>query len=330
MAADEGSWLQSLGPAGRTVLKPGLIWSCRTEAGHSVLATTDEPPPARGPLRWLHLNLADQRSHRWIEREGLLPPAVLALFLSPDPTPRVAGEGESIGLVLHDFERDFDRTDTGRIAALNIALAPRLLLTGRYHPLHSPDVLRERIARGAPLAGADDAMDLVLRTIAETLAERIKAVSRTLLAAEDDLIGGDSAALDSGQLIRLRRVCSRLHRIIAEMRGTLRDLAELPLASAEVVASATRIGDRLGTLDGDVVAAHAQLRLLRDELDLRAAQKTNQNLYLLSILTAVTMPATLVTGFFGMNTGCRSPARRMARSPRRSSRPRPRGEPICC
>jgi Mg2+ and Co2+ transporter CorA len=42
---------------------------------------------------------------------------------------------------------------------------------------------------------------------------------------------------------------------------------------------------------------------LRDELDLQAAQRTNENVYLLSVLTALMMPATLVTGFFGMNTG---------------------------
>ena len=39
------------------------------------------------------------------------------------------------------------------------------------------------------------------------------------------------------------------------------------------------------------------------ELDLQATQQTNQNLYFLSVLTALLMPATLVTGIFGMNTG---------------------------
>ena len=46
-----------------------------------------------------------------------------------------------------------------------------------------------------------------------------------------------------------------------------------------------------------------QLRLLRDEVDIQAAQRTNQNLYILSIITALMLPATLVTGLFGMNTG---------------------------
>ena len=45
------------------------------------------------------------------------------------------------------------------------------------------------------------------------------------------------------------------------------------------------------------------LRLLRDELDLQATQQTNENIYFLSILSALLLPATLVTGIFGMNTG---------------------------
>jgi Mg2+ and Co2+ transporter CorA len=60
---------------------------------------------------------------------------------------------------------------------------------------------------------------------------------------------------------------------------------------------------RLHAIDGDVAAAQAQLRLLREELDLQAGQQTNENVYLLSIITALLMPATLVTGLFGMNTG---------------------------
>ena len=64
-----------------------------------------------------------------------------------------------------------------------------------------------------------------------------------------------------------------------------------------------KLSQRAAALDGDVLGTQADLRLLRDELDLQAAQRTNRNLYVLSILSALLLPATLVTGFFGMNTG---------------------------
>ncbi len=64
-----------------------------------------------------------------------------------------------------------------------------------------------------------------------------------------------------------------------------------------------KLSQQLGAIDGEMASFQSQLRLLREEADLQAAQRTNKNLYLLSILSALLLPATLVTGFFGMNTG---------------------------
>lgn len=42
-------------------------------------------------------------------------------------------------------------------------------------------------------------------------------------------------------------------------------------------------------------------KLLQEELASRLAESTGRNLYVLSILTAVLLPMTLITGIFGMN-----------------------------
>jgi zinc transporter len=64
-----------------------------------------------------------------------------------------------------------------------------------------------------------------------------------------------------------------------------------------------KLSQQLGAIDGEMLSFQSQLRPLREEADLQATQRTNRNLYALSILTALLLPATLVTGFFGMNTG---------------------------
>lgn len=283
----------------RATLDPGPVWTCWQDAGGVRIA--DTLPRADTVFRWLHLDLWDRRSLLWIERAAGLPPEVHALFTGLEAQPRAVAEQGFVGLVLPDFEREFDRNDTGRIGALHMALGPALALTGRHHPLHTPDIIRHRAAQ-ADAIDAATALDLVLGAITATLGERTRSIATELLAIEDQLLAEDEAP-DMRALVTMRRLSARLHRMAGSMRAMLLRLdadTQLPPVLRPAVA---RAAQQLHGLEVEIVATQGQLRLLREELDLQAAQRTNENVYLLSIITALLMPATLVTGFFGMNTG---------------------------
>src|SRR6201999_475447 len=53
----------------------------------------------------------------------------------------------------------------------------------------------------------------------------------------------------------------------------------------------------------DMAALYDRARSLQDELTTRLAEETNRRLYIVSVVTTLFMPATFITGFFGMNTG---------------------------
>jgi zinc transporter len=53
----------------------------------------------------------------------------------------------------------------------------------------------------------------------------------------------------------------------------------------------------------EIAELYERAKLLQEELASRLAESTGRNLYVLSILTAVLLPMTLVTGIFGMNVG---------------------------
>jgi zinc transporter len=203
--------------------------------------------------------------------------------------------------VVPDFEREFDRADTGQIGAMRVAIGPALVLTGRHHPLHTPDIIRHRLAWSSTLDPAT-ALDLILTAIGDTIAARAQTVANELLAIEDQLLADDQAP-DTRALITMRRLSARLHRMLGRLRVALTRLDGDPVLPPELAPVIVRQLQRVNAIDGDVGAAQGQLRLLRDELDLQAGQRTNDNVYLLSIVTVLLMPATLVTGFFGMNTG---------------------------
>jgi zinc transporter len=232
----------------------------------------------------------------------MLPEAVRELILSPDTHQRALVDGETVGCVLHDFERDFDVADTARVGALRMALTPTLMLTTRLHPLRCADIARHRLERTKGVIGGAQALDLLVGAIAENIADISRTLSADIQRAEDAFLEGHHPP-QPRDLVGIRRRLAQLHRLLAGARGVFQRLErdeELPDALLPTVEKLTQ---RLQALDADILEGQAQLRLLRDELDIQAAQRTNQNLYILSIITALMLPATLVTGLFGMNTG---------------------------
>jgi zinc transporter len=65
--------------------------------------------------------------------------------------------------------------------------------------------------------------------------------------------------------------------------------------------AAGRLAQRLDALDHEIMETRDRARLLQEEITALAAEETNRHLYVLSVLTTLVLPPTLVTGVFGMN-----------------------------
>lgn len=280
---------------------PGLIWGIDFHPdGSSPVQLCDSPQA--GGFRWLHLNLADHGTRSWIEKADMLPAAVRELLLTPDTHQRALVDSDTVGCVLHDFERDFDVADTARVGALRIALTPSLILTTRLHPLRSADIARNRLERGAAATGPAQALDLLVGAITENIADISRTLSADVQRAEDAFLDGHHPPT-ARDLIGIRRRLAQMHRLLSGMRSVFQRLEEDEELPETLLPTVEKLVQRLQSLDADIMGVQGQLRLLRDELDIQEAQRTNQNLYILSIITALMLPATLVTGIFGMNTG---------------------------
>jgi Mg2+ and Co2+ transporter CorA len=282
--------------------RPGLIWGYDLLDGEAHPVRDDElgGPAAPGAgLRWLHLNLSDQRTMRWLASS--VPPQMMAVLLAPEDEQTFMLEQDTLGLVVRDVERIFHEGDP-RLATLHVLAGPTLVITARRHPVRSADLLKQRIEEGARLSGPLDAVELILACVLEAYRETTGELEAKVQVIEDELLE-DMPAPNARQFTTLRAVMVRLRRAFLGLRNLLRRLEERPETAQSYGPIAAQAAVRLATLDTDLLAVQAQLRLLRDELDLQEAQTTNRNLYVLSILTALLLPATLVTGIFGMNTG---------------------------
>jgi len=121
---------------------------------------------------------------------------------------------------------------------------------------------------------------------------------------EDDLLETEGRAR---RRVRAAALLGRVRQRITRLQRATKPLARLSLGE-RAPAWLDRDGMEalhrrtLAVLD-DLGAVQDRSHALQDELEAQSNEETNRRLYLLSVLTAILAPTTLITGFFGMNTG---------------------------
>jgi Mg2+ and Co2+ transporter CorA len=278
---------------------PGLIWGYDIVAGRAG-APGDELPP--GGFRWLHIALSDQRALAWIAARDDLPPLVREVLLSADDHPRaLIDDSGIIACVIHDNGRAFDGEEDV-LRGLRFVLTPDLMLTARHHPVRCADLVRRRFESGAGPANAAAALDLLISTSIAEANGRLQELSARLRTMEDALVDHEREP-EARSLRRLRRRAVHIHRQAGGLHAILARLEEDEALPEPLLPPVERLIQRAAGLEGDVAGLIGQERQLREELAALAGNRTNRNLYVLSLMTALMLPPTLVAGLFGMNTG---------------------------
>ncbi|KXG87914.1 transporter [Agrobacterium bohemicum] len=288
---------------------PGLVWAYRFRpaTGPCTRLSPDvklSELEAEDGFFWLHLNLADTRVTGFLEAMPGLDESVKASLTTHETHPSIVVDDGAIYGTLVDFQREFDK-ETRDIGWLHFALTERYIITTRLQPLRSVDRLRAAIDKNPKrFSTPSHVFEGMVAEFQRSLIALVMETTEELNAIED--IVYDSTPRDERRrLAPVRRTVVRLHRHLRTVLTLMRrvsaaDEEDMPAGFEDV---ATRLTGRLEAVDHDVYALQDRARLLHEEVDSKLSSETNRHLYILSLMTAFLLPPTLVTGFFGMNTG---------------------------
>ncbi|RTL53703.1 MAG: cobalt transporter [Bradyrhizobiaceae bacterium] len=293
------------GPGTAVAMVPGLIWAFRIhEDGRSEPLDVEQPVDLRHDgLLWLHFNLADARARQWLSATELdLPPVAKTLFLSHDNFQQMHSADDSVYGVIADLVRAIDRP-TEETGFLRFVMTEKLLVSGRVHALCSVDATRRVLESGQRVSSAAGLLETIVEYVAETMERIADRIEQELDAFEERVLSDDTVDLRK-DLGKLRRTCVRLHRQLSGLRFTFHRLEQQDSGALKPALRlrAGKLAQRLDSLDHAVVEMRERSRLLQEELQLKMEEQSNKSLHLLSVLTALLLPPTLITGIFGMNT----------------------------
>lgn len=280
----------------------GRLWAVRIAAGGGPPQPVEHPLGAGPGWVWAHYDLVNASA-----KQGLLacelPPPVAALFAEADETPRVVGEDDWLAGVLPDFEHS-PEPDEVRTGAWRFFLREHLLVSGRRMPLRGVHEVWRGFSSGALPPRAEAAFHRVRRAFLDEAARLAGVLQSDLDRVEDDLLETEGTArrqARAGALLgRTRQRVARLQRATKPLARLALEDGAPPWLDTDAMEALHR--RTMAVLD-DLGAVQDRSHALQDELNARQNEETNRRLYLLSVVTVILAPTTLITGFFGMNTG---------------------------
>lgn len=281
---------------------PGLVWAlCAARDGRAEELSQVRPVLAAEGWLWLHFDLTDARAAAAVTSLFELPLAVAQLLTGSDGHQQLHAQGPWLYGIFTDLVRDLDGT-TDEIGKFHFAMTDRLLVSGRRHRLAGVEATHQLLKSGRAMMTTSALLETVMEQVvagvdhyAERLGRKLDWIEETVLSK-----GGTDERQTLG---RVRRKAVRLHRQIAGLRALVRRAEhELPVGSGILPRLASgRLPQRLDWLDQEIIALRDRAHLLQEEVTIRLAERTNEHVRLLAIVTTILLPPTLVAGIFGMN-----------------------------
>ncbi len=295
-------------PVGGILGETPFLWTIVfEESGAGSLASFGAPPDlASGKLTWAHINLSDMRGRHWIESQNILTEEARELLTGPATPQRLHASGEALWGALIDYSQEFghleEEVSTENLTQLRFAVGPGYFITARLRPSRSAAAVQRGVIRGRLFTSAYDLVEAVVDESMEAMDGAIDRLARNLDEVEDRVLDDDIRD-ERRRLGVLRRALIRAHR---EIGGALRVVSRFdPKGQSAPAAQAVvqQFAFRLDSCNQEVQAAEQRARLLQDEIVSKLTTETNRQLYVLTILSTLLLPPTLITGVFGMNVG---------------------------
>ena len=267
------------------------------------IATVDKAaitsPVAPNTYRWVHLQSDESDAEQLLDTLAL-PSSVADSLMALQTRPRVLPIKEGALIFLRGINAN-PGADPDDMVSLRLWLTPTLMVTARRQNrrLMSVQDTREMIESGDAPATTAELLVTLLTRIADRIHDKIEDIDEQLAQYETaDALNKQ----DRQQLAMLRRQTAIIRRHLAPQRDALDTLIRLPnLINDSLIFELRDQADRMTRYVEDLDLTRERSLVLQDELRNQIADQQGIRMYVLSMITAIFLPLSFLTGVFGMN-----------------------------
>lgn len=280
----------------------GLMFACSLDgAGGARDIDLDEfvAQDAAGSA-WAHLDWQDPAARDWMSNQTWLNSSVREALLEEDTRPRVEEYADGIMINLRGVNLN-EGSDAEDMISIRVWLDEHRILSTRRRRMRTPAEIHESLQVGKGPVNCGDFLHRLVERLNFHIMPVVDQLEEDIDAAEERYV--QSVQGYRGEFGALRRRTARIRRYLAPQRDVLERISRL---NSPVLSDADRMHIREATdevtrLLEDLDLARERAMVAQEELTNRLTQQQNDRIYILSLVAAIFLPLSFLTGVFGMN-----------------------------
>jgi zinc transporter len=247
-------------------------------------------------LLWLDVDQENRGGRKWLAKHPRS-----SILLAAETRPRSLVDSDGLMVVLRGINMNPGAVPDDMVAT-RMSFDENRIVTARRRRVLSINDMRDELLAGTGPKTAGEFLVMLARYLSSRIESAVENIEQMIESLDDRISLGtvEDVRVDLGVV---RRQAAAIRRHLAPQRDALDRIARTHagvLSDSEVF-DLREEGDHLTRQIEDLDLARENALVTQEELMNRVALEQNSRMYLLSVVAAIFLPLTFVTGLLGMN-----------------------------
>lgn len=264
-------------------------------------ATIEKPEP--DSLLWQHIDLGLPGAITWLQESSNIDTVIFESLTAEETRPRSFTTKNGLLVVLRGVNNN-PGNDPEDMVSIRLWIERNRVLSTRNRAMLAVNDIVKSIEAGEPPLTSGEFLTRLVNQLADRIGDFVNSIEDDMSTAEDGLESAEPSQLRA-ILGTLRRQIASVRRFLAPQRDALDRLnhVDSDILSSRDKQRLREESDRISRYLEDLDLARERAIVLQEAFLSQLAQQQNTRMYVLSVVAAVFLPLTFVTGLLGMNVG---------------------------
>ncbi len=292
------------GSSPNVAISPGILGAYdldRKGGGVALTAADLHQPIPEGCVRWVHVDFSKPDGRDWLQQDSGIDETITEAMLQEDIRPRSLQTPAGILTILRGVNLN-PGSQAEDMVSIRIWLEKNRIITARRRRLMSVQQIQEDLHKGHGPAGPGDFLSTLVYHLVERIAEVIDSIEDSIEQCEVSMASQRSLNY-RGEFGNLRRKTAHFRRYLSPQREALDRLSRMQsdILTPVDLAYMQEETNRMTLFVEELDLSRERAMVAQEEMLSSLAHEQNSKMYLLSLVAAVFLPLSFLTGLFGMN-----------------------------